>query len=289
MADIDVKEDPTKRRTSWSVSGGLTHTQVWTVLFSKGFDPKAAAVIVQDSHGIPARFSAHPNAPYIAVTQKNARAISPHYYEVEVIYESMQSTATNWKVSRHFATSSEPIDQDIDGIPLTNSANEFYTPPMMREFKDLVLVFEKKLIGFDDNQALEYINTVNSDRFWGFQPGQCRIITYEGSPVSGSGLTWMEFMVRIEIQCRRDGWEKRRLDEGYRKIVGTVTDPDDPEYGAITYKMFRERDKNGKEGKILNQPRWLDGNGQALPKGGTPVYLYNKIFRETKFANLGLE
>ncbi len=139
------------------------------------------------------------------------------------------------------------------------------------------------MVGFDDKQALEYIDSVNEDRFWGFDPGLCRLISYEGSPL-GDSATYNEFMHRREVQIRWDGWEKRILDEGYRKVTGTVTDQDSADFGQATYTSFT--DDNG---KLLAQPRLLDGSGGILKPGDAPVYLEHTVFRSTKFSKLGLE
>jgi len=286
MSVVDVKED-WSARTVEEEPGRIIAVRVFTVLFDEEDDPAARPLLARSAPGIPRPWASHPYHRWMTVQAKHVETISPILYKVTVTYKA----ETKSKIGRddtpvsplamppeenwYFATTNEPIDRDIEGNPLTNSAGESFDPPLTREFHDLVGRIIKNQVAYNPVMAYEYIGSINSDSFRGFPPETvlCRVFT--GDEVYTPYMKY--YRVTYEFQVRFDGWKRRVLDQGFREYVGTGTD------GAPLYKQFTDN-----EGNPLTEPTLLNGNGKKLDDGASAVFLEFDVRRKLPFSKLGL-
>lgn len=179
------------------------------------------------------------------------------------------------EISWSFATSQEPIDTDIAGRPLTNTADEPFDQPPTRDFDDLVLSISRNEPAVDPLTMLAYQGAVNSDQFGFAAPGQARMTRISAEAHTENGATYWK--VRYEIQFRADGWTKRIRNEGYREKTGTDAE------GRPIYRQITDP-----SGTALSKPVPLDVDGKRLPAGQPPVWLYFQVYPSLPFAPLGL-
>ena len=288
---ISVSED--YRQTTTDVendeldfTGSLT--RVFYIDFEAGSDPIIMPVDAVDAFGdypavdggtlwIPDRWETHPADPWMYVIKKTATYSTANQQKVTVYYSRLEEPLDKTpKISWSFATSNEPIDTDTYGDPIVNSAGESFDPPITMDVDDLVLRIEKNQSNYDELQAAEYKNAVNSDYFWGYAPGTCILKIYDGSQQRIAGLTY--WVVNYEIQIRWDGWKRRIVNEGFRYKTGTQTDSIDD------YKIAKDTDNNP-----LSSPILLNTDGTRLPTGSDPVFLEFELYKSLPFATLGLE
>jgi len=244
MPVIDVKED-------WQGLGvevgteGATAPRIFTVKFDEADPPIQRPFLAENASGIPALNSAHPHKPWLHVKNKVAESIGPFDYEVTVNYSTQSTTGDQegetfdptanpleapWEVEWGFATANEPINTDITGKPILNSAEESPDPSVTRDISDLVLRIRRNESAFNPLQASNYKDAINSDWFWGFAPGLVRCTQYNARIVKRGNLWYWQ--VQYEFQMRRIGWKLRIVDEGFREKTG-IDSEGKPDYETI--------------------------------------------------------
>jgi len=280
MAAIEVTEDYKGLNVHTTTEGQdieVSYVRSFDVLFTDDSVPITERPIVAfKDNNVPQEWSLHPHDAKLFCNSKELVVVSPFFYRVNVFYKSMprpfsESAIETWD----FATSTEPIDKDIRGYPITNSAGESADPPVTKDFYDLVLRINRNSSHFDEEQASRYIGTVNADTFKGFRPGIVKCTMIQGTPARAGYINY--FVETYEFIIRWDGWWLRVLDEGFREI--TEVDPD----GYPIYEVFKDKD-----GVPLSQPVLLDGYGNKLKDGVDTVFLEFEILRKMEFSRLGL-
>lgn len=264
MSIINVKENY-KRRTLIRAEGSLKMTRVFTVLFDGNDDPSNEPLLANTASGVPHYGDAHPFNQYIYVKQKNVTVNeeAPHYYEVAVTYSNAtllnndQETPVNPlsqpdEISRFFFSSEEKIDRGIDGKPITNSAGETSDPPLTETKYDLGVRIIQNKSSFDENQAADYIGTINNSNFRGHSAGTVRCTDRSAAEAWAGNQKYYrvttEFRIRKKaIDGEEIGWKRRILDEGYRILAPTVT----PKFLAI----------KDPDGNRPSEPVKLNGRG----------------------------
>jgi len=297
MAIIDVKED-------WRGLGaeidteGATAPRIFTVKFDAADSPIQRPFLAQNAAGIPTLNSAHPYKPWLYVKNKNVESIGPFDFEVTVNYTTRSTTGGQegemqdptespleapWIVEWDFVMSNEPIDTDIDGKPIINSAGESFDPPITKDFHDLLLRIQRNEATFNPIIANDYKGAINSDWFWGFAPGLVKCVQFTArTAIRGTFWYWQ---VRYAFQMRKDGWQRRIIDEGYRTKTGELTSEGRAKYKNIT-------DDGTPEGDPVSQPVQLNGEGAELPQSaidaGSIAFLYFNLNKSLPFSVLGL-
>jgi len=239
-----------------------TSARVFDVIVD-GADAPYEHLLIERSPLFPLAYDVHPYEPYLFVSNKSATENpGPKKYKLTIEYGSIGNPEDiPPQIEWTYATSSEPIDRDFDGNAITNSAGETSDPPLNDEKEDQIYRLVYNSFTFDILRSAEYKGAVNSDVWFGFEPGHAKVITLSGT-FNGSE-TVPFWTITQEVQIRfNDTWEKRYLDQGFRKKTGTDADGN-PEYETI-------KDKNGDP---VSQPVLLDGEGAILKDGEDPVFL----------------
>jgi len=273
MAVIKITEDR-NREASFGLDGKSTN-RIFQVTFNTADDPEKRPLLAltasHDDITIPRMYQRHPGEAWLFVKNKTSRTIGPFDYEVTVEYgwpEISQNSEgepfadpldqepeINWD----FDVTNEPIDRDIYGKPITNSAGHSFDPPLTEPVYDLVLHYQRNQPGFDPIFADSFINHTNSDRFLGFDPGLVLCTIFKGDRKRAAGLIYwtvtLEFKFRPQtVSDVNYGWLRRILDEGYMKRTGTNEDG--------TPKLERIKDFNN---ETVTEKVKLNGNGGILP------------------------
>jgi hypothetical protein len=254
---------------------------------------------------MPQPFSVLPADPWTYAYRYSVAVTGPLMRRVSVHYKS-GSDPTKIPIVRRlsFQSSSDLLDyapavfdtfppaliEDSAAMALTNSADEQLDPAITKEYKDLVLSFQFwRQYDFKSIAKLqaEYIDSVNSDIFFGFEPGKvkCSAITANEQQI-GPSRFWeinMEFSVRYyKSDPLNRGWLRRILDCGFRtKEITSLSGS-----GTVEYTQIKDNSNN-----LVSRPVKLDGHGNELTADymNVPWWLFVRDFDYKAFAPLGLE
>jgi len=292
MAIIDCIEEWKGRNAEGDVQHGYG-TRIFIVTFDVGDSPELRPFMARDAYWfgfpiMPQIGNIHPYHPRIWAQRKSVVPFEgPLSYEVTVYYSSepyrsYENSPAEFddplnapsKISWSFITSNEPVDRDIHGNPILNSAQESFNTPITKEFHDQVLRVIKAQETFNAVRAYDYMGSLNSNTFYGCPPGTMKCTTFDGEEARSVNLIY--WIITYEFQYRADGWKRKVLDEGYRVKTGTID-------GMNTYQTILD-----KEGNPLSQPTLLDGYGNKMQASALGVWLEFDIYPSKNFSLLGL-
>lgn len=301
MAVVTVGERRQERGGGEGKDGSRQYTRVFCVTTNSYAD---GAQTVLAAAGIPRIGDSYALGSEVdsdaKVVSRIPKQIGPLAWEVEVEYDSKtddkedkQNPENNnsqnpedWfeKVSVTFETSQEPVTgeagQDYGGAMWTMgvvaSNGEPFDPPAMRDVSRPVLTFEIYRRTFDIPQALEYVNAVNADVFWGADPRTMRITQYSSSGLAVRTIGDVKVFywpITIEMKYRRETWDLSLLDCGTFYVraadgqrVAFLTDDGQPRIGLL----------NGAGDKLADEVN------------GVPQFRTQRVYFEKPFAALGL-
>ena len=299
---IDITEDYTGLDYSVAAEGVKEiegFVRVFDCVFSDASDALAARPkLIKEHADIPKMWDNYPDNEWVYVSNVNVQpGNGPTHFKAIITYVSTPDPLNEVAdITWTFANSNEPVDRDIYGRPLVNSAGESFDPPMTKDFNDLILHIETNEATFDPLLAYEFKGAVNGDMFFGFGPGRAKCIQYSGVKTRAAALTY--WRVTREFQFRRQtavqgasdvGWKRRILDEGFRELK------------EIEGEMKLANITDDETGMAVSQPVPLDGTGKKLALSDTPlsdkitventgdaVFLHYDMYEQKPFSQLGL-
>jgi hypothetical protein len=166
----------------------------------------------------------------------------------------------------------DPLDFAADPDILTaNSAGDMYDPLPEIAARNLVLTVEKNQATYDEQKALDYIDTMNDADWWGgkFHVWQARVDDINGSDVFEGGMIYWKVQYVIHIRPSGYVWTLSLVDIGGRELVGGV--------------MKEIISNRGNPIQAL-----LNGAGLKQAPPFDPVYNTFFPYRERDFGALGL-
>ncbi len=234
-------------------------------------------MIARLSPAVPQLWEPHPNNAWTWVTQSNADyGLGAFEVIVEVVYETLEDPLSQDPVYEWLtARTSEPVDTTIDNDPILNSSDESYDPQIMKEIADKILRVTRNEASFDHQKAFDFTDAVNSAIFYDSAIGTVICKIFNGRTARAVDLRYSQ--VTYEFHFRQDGWLRRIRDEGFRKIIGIAPG------GEPVYETLLDTG-----GNLLSQPSLLDGFGQPLANGATPVFRTFDLDKKQDFTQLGL-
>jgi hypothetical protein len=252
-----------------------TFTAVWQVLFDENDDPMNRPMLAIDAPGIPRFFDPHPGNEWFFVTGIKPNQIAPLLYEVVVTYVS-NDNPLDFNINPPMIKwieedTEEPTDIDVNGNAIANAAGQPFDPPISTTFADTVLTIQVVRPFFNVVLATEYHNAVNSDIFWGAEPGSVKARKIEGDPFRGSTGRWY-FMHNYEFVFRDDhiltngekaNWKRRIKNEGLMCF----------DSGPIIVGERNLVKCKDSEGEPVNEPVALTTDGQQVADGVDPNWL----------------
>lgn len=179
-----------------------------------------------------------------------------------------------------------PFERDLDGNACLNSAGMPFDPPLVREDNHWIIRIEKNLPWFDASFADSVQNSVNSDDFLGASPGTLRLKKISAAQKESETIG-SYFAAVAELQFRRieyPGHEPHQsypLDQG-RYFIGAR---DIIHRGQVVMAPILD---NQSPPQPVHDPVPLDGTGQPLARGATPVYLFFRQYPSFPFNSLGI-
>jgi hypothetical protein len=162
--------------------------------------------------------------------------------------------------------------EDKDGNPLLYSSNERIKGPAIQEEDGYPTIeLEQNVAWLNIPFLTDYRYAVNSAAWWGMPARTIRCKTFTWERVL-YGTCYFYFRVTTTFQLNENTWDLEILDEGDMvKIAGTSP-----------AEFRRAKDEFEETVHVL-----LDGNGNALAPGATPVYLNKRVRKEKDFSAVG--
>ncbi len=250
-------------------------------------------------------YSSHPSEPFTRIKRVNASLVSRQQFTdsggvqhdarqwtVDVTfgfltYEQLTQTSLSGdpgdaqiQISFEPVEWQKPVDVDVNGVPVLNSANMPYDPPVMRDDTRWLLKITRneKLLSLAD--LASWANVVNADTFNGCPPKTWKVSPPRIVGVLSPYLDLIYYRVEWALEYNPDTWQAIVLDAGYQELVLTMV-------GALqTYDLVNIRDK---QGMLVQGPTPLNGNGAQLTRPVTSKNaVFNKfdIYKSKNFADL---
>jgi len=194
-------------------------------------------------------------------------------------------------------TAQEAIDLDIYDNPIVNSAGEGFRNPYITDVPLYFLTVKRFEVGFNPRTMLRYGKRVNSDVFFGVQPGQA--YCHHVMPTTEYDLTSPVIEVEYHFEFREDYFEARMKDQGFNELIpaqgnepgglrpillpdGTPVTTDSPLNGfGRPFDRSRVFDRGNANNPLVD--------GAALEILERAVYLKYVVKHSARFAELNLE
>lgn len=265
---------------------GRSAVRRFHVLFSTALEGNA--VLARIALGVPRIGSPHPNDLYMWVSNIEVRPVgdSRILYEAECQYTSArggdannsnplsQPPVINWD----WEISTEPIDQDEDGVAIVNVNGEPYDPPLTADVADARLIIERNYASFDPFVLQTYKYVVNSDSFLGFPAGCALLKPIRARSQSEGQFVYWVITAEITFRVDRGGqydrsWHQRILQRGFKVRPGAGLP-------AVWY--------TDSDGQRTPTPVLLKADGTLAANVAQAAWLYHKMYRSMPFAVLNL-
>lgn len=173
-----------------------------------------------------------------------------------------------------------PLRKTIFNEPICNSANQRFDPDIETDVFDMQITRVRNVQTFSAGLASLYMDSVNdapiqvtgnnlSSLTLGAETA--RVVGYRGDPVHANGMAY--YVETVTLGIRLEEWKLNRLDDGRMEFQAGG--------GAIQINILDT------QGMPVAEPVMLNGSGNRLAPGGTPVYKSFKIYKKLPFAAIG--
>ncbi len=300
--------------------GRYSSTNRWRVITNSLADNEFT---VTAAPGIPRMFDPHPSNPFLRAREFSAKRMSPNNlaWLVTVVYRTpdrieghggnnndsgggtqrdqandFQNPLSEFPEVKFDTTGREDLLTQIYDIntgtlkPVTASNGEPFDPPPKQLQRAIALTISRN----EDINAphpaigMTYINTVNSDYFWGLPPGSwlCKDVSAQRQQrnlPSGAPIPFLKVVYQFEA---RPDWDIVILDSGSYYLLPPAASTSNPflpflppsnlwvpldqavfAAATVTPSAFRRRQFQTQEGHPCHGP--LNGQGGALPAAST--------------------
>lgn len=245
--------------------------------------------------GLPFLDDIYPGTAQIRVKSKSPRQVSPIFWIVEVAYEGpfgpggSSDSPLNQRPSVKWGKieSDEPVDEDLAGKAITTVNGEPING-VTKKISDLTLTVTRNYAGIDFAATYEYLHSVNSDIFRGFQPGVCRLVAFDAEEKVSEAIggyyevtAGFHFRWPYRTSAQR-AWYSRVLHQGFR-VKQPLTGPPAP--GQPAYSIVNAADKMGQE---VTRPIMLKADGYEETNPQMAHWLEFQIYKPLPYNALGL-
>lgn len=293
MAVLSVTETPIDEASASKDDQVVSRSAVrrFHVLFDDASNGNATRARI--APGVPRIGTPHPEDLYMwASGVPSVRPVGDNrvLYEVEVSYTSARGgdgdnadplerpPIINWD----WELSSEPIDLDPDGLPITTISGEYYDPPLMADVADQKVIIERNYASFDPYVLRTFRYVVNSDDFLGFPPGTALMKPIRArTQTEGTFVYWI---ITVEIVFRVDpqdvfarSWYRRVIQRGFLARPGL----------GQPFSRAKVPDVNG---QLIDSPVpvFLRPDGTQAADPSQAAVSYHKVYPSLPFGGLDL-
>lgn len=284
MAVIWTNRVAAGRGSAWSIDGKRTYTEKWL----------AKTDTITDGPGV-VRNAFPLGGIYAHVTEFDTGA-----WRKSVDVQQHGSTPTLWDVTCDYDSDYVPIrdenpllrpiewdyefyaideyrQADLDGKKFVNTAGQpFDVSEVAIKRTIAVALFKLNRASFSLVAITDWLDSVNSSPFLGASAGQLKLTEYKPTPktettTGAAPITYNYVEIHGRIEWNPKGWKRPLLNRG-----------------RVGKKSGKAVNLTDEEGFDFNDPVLLNGSGDALPPGGTPVYTEFRVHDWLDFSVLGL-
>ena len=279
MSVVDVTKMWSKNGGSLSSAKLSSIDQVWSntegyqVLTTIGTQEDAVVAAT----GIPSIGDQHSTGIASYAASVGAEQISPIFWIVTVAYRGvMDDVAVD--VEWTDATTTEPIDRDINGYAIVTENNE-PVEGLSMDVADQIVVITREFNTIDTAGIAAYRRATNSDTYLGWAPGTARLVGFSAKNRFAYGGIQESWKVTARIQFRQpyanttnaQAWYKRWRHEGLYVNVGGI--------------VQRARDGQGQE---VTKPVLLKTDGTLETNPNSAVFIHSQVYGSLPYSALGL-
>lgn len=266
---VTGKEDDAQYR-------GYTRTTAYQVLTD---DPETDLNDVENAAGIPEIGDPYPGSNLVFALRKIPKKIGPVFWTVDVEYVGDNELELNRPIiKKGSVTSSEPIDVDWNGRAIVNVNGE-PVEGISRDVSDTVITITRNFLEVNDDLVLSYLESTNSDTWYGYAPGRARLTSYQAEEVYRSTSTVRDYWrVTATIQCRYGylttpdkAWYKRVRNEGLYEKIGSF--------------LWRAVDDLREP---VTKPVLLKSDGTRETDPNNAHFIYHQVYGSLPYNALGL-
>jgi hypothetical protein len=275
--------------------GGKKYTTTIRETYQVVCDAGDGVGVILGAPGLPYLDDIYPGTAQIRVKSKSPSQVSPIFWLVEVVYEgpfgpqgSSDSPLNQRPIVRWGKIESdEPIDEDLAGKAITTVNGEPISG-VTKKISDLTLTVTRNYAKIDLAATYEYLHSVNSDTFVGFQPGVCRLVEFSAeekivAAVGGYYEVTAGFHFRWPYRTTPlKAWYARVLHQGF-KVKKSLVGPPAP--GQSTSSIANAVDDKGQE---LTRPVMLKTDGTEEKNPQMANWLEFQIYKPMPYNALGL-
>lgn len=198
----------------------------------------------------------------------------------------------------------KPAVRDIDGLPIVNSANDRFDPPLMKQASRPTFTISKNVASVDYLAWRTAHNTINSATYLGFTAGTLMLVKLSYRSQFENDLYFFECTAAFAGAVEDDelygsgllpaplSWQPRVLDEGYHcyEVRNLAAQSGGGSGGGFEFRNVKVK-MLLQGGTEPSHPLRLDGTGFRLDDDAEledSVYKQFNIYRTMDFATLGL-
>jgi hypothetical protein len=259
-----------------------------TYQITTSFD--ATELDVYTQAGLPGVAQSYPGFPFVVADVAQLQRVSPIFWLATINYRGEIGGITQSgggsepsnpnsplyappRITWDDVETSEDIDVDFDGDPITNTAGQ-PVKGVKALFSDQLLTVTRNFSVFNTYTQAIYRRSVNSDEFMTWPPGTCKLMKLSAQNVIDQNF-------------------------GYWQVTGVFqfrlpynTTPDKAWYARYFSKGLKQKDSAGKlvdvvdDNKLVTTtPQYLDENGRQTT---TPYWIETKLYGSLPYNALGL-
>lgn len=232
MAVIEVTKMWSKNDGGVSSSDGKTFKFTEAESYQVVVEPNTTKLEILSHEDIPKVGQFVLGAPFITVKDVQCKQMTPIFWIVDTKLsgevgsnDPKSSPIDNTPVIRRRSVESEAeIDIDYDGnVIATNNNEPIYG--VKKKIYDLEISVTRNFLFVNDQIALQYLDSVNSDVFFGFAPGQVKMTSYSYEDVFAQ-IRYFKvtgtFLARTPYNTTaQKAWYARLRHEGFYEKVGS--------------------------------------------------------------------
>lgn len=220
------------RRTGGIETDGKIGNRSYASAYQVVHSPGATVNQILGAAGIPQPGSLYPGSSYIFCRKVgDIQPVGPIMSVVPVTWSGqVDSTGADNPLDRppviqwSNARTSEPVDTDAAGYPLTNSVGET-VDGLTKDINDFILTIDRNYAAINIPLTAAYLDSVNSDLFAGWLPGTAAMdsftATSERDDIQGYWRVQARIIFRVAYNTDPSrAWWHRYRNEGYYERIG---------------------------------------------------------------------
>ena len=240
-------------------------------------NPLDDQTVVLTAAGLPKIGDVFPGAADAYMVGAKATRINPVFWIVDINYKGTPAIDANVIVTWGDTSTTEPVDEDINGRAIVNVNNE-PVDGLTMDIADQTCTIQRKFYFIDTFAIYQYRHATNSDTFLGWAPGTARLTGYSAKNRFKYGAAQELWDVTATFQFRypyrvtaAQAWYKRYRNEGMLVKKNGV--------------LQRAVDELTQE---TTKPVLLKTNGEQEYDPASAVWLTSQVYGSLPFSSLGL-